>query len=93
MDFYEAELLPEDKVNALEKILSKIPRNSKLVFAVNGINNFSVINRTDVGMAMGGLGYNAAIETADIVIVTDKPSKVAEAIKVARKTHQIVSTL
>ncbi|OKH50280.1 cadmium-translocating P-type ATPase [Calothrix sp. HK-06] len=90
LDSYEAELLPEDKVNALEKILRKIPRNSKLVFVGDGINDAPVIARADVGMAMGGLGSDAAIETADVVIMTDKPSKVAEAIKVGRKTHQIV---
>ncbi|BDA75808.1 cadmium-translocating P-type ATPase (plasmid) [Calothrix sp. PCC 7716] len=90
LDSYEAELLPEDKVNALEKILRKIPKNSKLVFVGDGINDAPVIARADVGMAMGGLGSDAAIETADVVIMTDKPSKVAEAIKIGRKTHQIV---
>ncbi|MCF2151718.1 cadmium-translocating P-type ATPase [Desmonostoc muscorum LEGE 12446] len=90
LDYYEAELLPEDKVNAIEKILSKTPKNSKVAFVGDGINDAPVIARADVGMAMGGLGSDAAIETADVVIMTDKPSKVAEAIKIGRKTHQIV---
>jgi Cd2+/Zn2+-exporting ATPase len=90
LDSYEAELLPEDKVNAIEKILSKTPKNSKVAFVGDGINDAPVIARADVGMAMGGLGSDAAIETADVVIMTDRPSKVAEAIKIGRKTHQIV---
>ncbi|MBV8884922.1 MAG: HAD-IC family P-type ATPase, partial [Chroococcidiopsidaceae cyanobacterium CP_BM_RX_35] len=89
LDSYVAELLPEHKVNALEKLLSSSGKN-KVVFVGDGINDAPVIARADVGMAMGGLGSDAAIETADVVIMTDAPSKVAEAIKVGRKTHQIV---
>ncbi|MBN3874466.1 heavy metal translocating P-type ATPase [Nostoc sp. JL33] len=90
IDAYEAELLPEEKVNAIEKLLSTAGKHGKVVFVGDGINDAPVIARADVGMAMGGLGSDAAIETADIVIMTDAPSKVAEAIQIARKTRQIV---
>ncbi|MCF2148665.1 cadmium-translocating P-type ATPase [Desmonostoc muscorum LEGE 12446] len=90
IDIYEAELLPEEKVNAIEKLLSTADKHSKVAFIGDGINDAPVIARADVGIAMGGLGSDAAIETADIVIMTDAPSKVAEAIQIARKTRQIV---
>ncbi|MBD2560317.1 MULTISPECIES: heavy metal translocating P-type ATPase [Nostoc] len=90
IDSYEAELLPEEKVNAIEKLLSTAGKYAKVAFVGDGINDAPVIARADVGMAMGGLGSDAAIETADIVIMTDAPSKVAEAIQIARKTRQIV---
>lgn len=90
LDSYFAGLLPEDKVIAIEKILSKSYKDNKVVFVGDGINDAPVIARADVGMAMGGLGSDAAIETADVVIMTDAPSKVAEAIQIGRKTHQIV---
>jgi Cd2+/Zn2+-exporting ATPase len=90
LDDYVAELLPEEKVQAIEKIITHSSKDNKVVFVGDGINDAPVIARADVGMAMGGLGSDAAIETADIVIMTDAPSKVAEAIQVARKTHQIV---
>ncbi|MBD2516815.1 cadmium-translocating P-type ATPase [Nostoc sp. FACHB-973] len=90
IDIYEAELLPEEKVNAIEKLLSTTDKHSKVAFIGDGINDAPVIARADVGIAMGGLGSDAAIETADIVIMTDAPSKVAEAIQIARKTRQIV---
>jgi Zn2+/Cd2+-exporting ATPase len=90
IDSYEAELLPEEKVNAIEKLLSVVGKHGKVAFVGDGINDAPVIARADVGMAMGGLGSDAAIETADIVIMTDAPSKVAEAIQVARKTRKIV---
>ncbi|OKH36146.1 cadmium-translocating P-type ATPase [[Phormidium ambiguum] IAM M-71] len=89
LDSYIAELLPEGKVEAIEKLLSRSGK-SKVVFVGDGINDAPVIARADVGMAMGGLGSDAAIETADVVIMTDAPSKVAEAIQVAKKTRQIV---
>ncbi|MGV2828659.1 heavy metal translocating P-type ATPase [Myxosarcina sp. GI1(2024)] len=86
-----AELLPEDKVNALEKIMKTVNRtNHKVAFVGDGINDAPVIARADVGIAMGGLGSDAAIETADVVIMTDAPSKVAEAITIARRTLRIV---
>lgn len=90
IDDYEAELLPEEKVSAIEKLLSTAGKHGKVAFVGDGINDAPVIARADVGIAMGGLGSDAAIETADIVIMTDAPSKVAQAIQVARKTHKIV---
>jgi Cd2+/Zn2+-exporting ATPase len=89
LDSYRAELLPEDKVDAIEQLLRR-SQKGKVVFVGDGINDAPVIARADVGMAMGGLGSDAAIETADVVIMTDAPSKVAEAIQVARKTRAIV---
>ena len=90
LDSYAAELLPENKVSALEKIMSQAPKGSKVAFVGDGINDAPVLARADVGLAMGGLGSDAAIETADVVIMTDAPSKVALAIQIARKTHSIV---
>ena len=87
---YQAELLPEDKVTAIEKLLREVGNKGKVAFVGDGINDAPVIARADVGIAMGGLGSDAAIETADIVIMNDDPSKVAEAIAIARKTHSIV---
>ena len=87
LDSYFAGLLPEDKVGVLLLIQSG---KGKVVFVGDGINDAPVIARADVGMAMGGLGSDAAIETADVVLMTDAPSKVAEAIQVARKTRKIV---
>ena len=88
LDDYQAELLPEDKVTAIEKLLHQ--NNGKVAFVGDGINDAPVIARADVGMAMGSMGSDAAIETADVVIMTDAPSKVAEAIKIGRKTRRIV---
>ena len=90
LDTYKAELLPEDKVEAIEYYLHKSHKKSKVAFVGDGINDAPVIARADVGMAMGALGSDAAIETADVVLMNDAPSKVAEAINVARKTHSIV---
>ncbi|MBD2169448.1 cadmium-translocating P-type ATPase [Calothrix membranacea FACHB-236] len=90
IDSYEAELLPEEKVSAIEKLLSTTPKHHKVAFIGDGINDAPVIARADVGIAMGGLGSDAAIETADIVIMTDSPAKVAEAIQISRKTRSIV---
>ncbi|PSB23316.1 cadmium-translocating P-type ATPase [filamentous cyanobacterium CCP2] len=89
LDGYKAELLPEDKVDAIEQLLRR-SQKGKVIFVGDGINDAPVIARADVGMAMGGLVSDAAIETADVVIMTDAPSKVAEAIQVARKTRKIV---
>ncbi|MDZ8184266.1 MAG: heavy metal translocating P-type ATPase [Nostoc sp. ChiSLP02] len=90
IDIYEAELLPEEKVNAIEKLLNTAEKHTKVAFIGDGINDAPVIARADVGIAMGGLGSDAAIETADVVIMTDAPLKVAEAIEIARKTRRIV---
>lgn len=90
VDSFEAELLPEDKVAAIERLLQTVGKKGKVAFVGDGINDAPVIARADVGIAMGGLGSDAAIETADVVLMTDAPSKVAEAMQVARKTHTIV---
>ncbi|PSN13784.1 cadmium-translocating P-type ATPase [filamentous cyanobacterium CCT1] len=91
LDQYRAELLPEDKVAALEEFLHRARQsNGKVAFVGDGINDAPVIARADVGLAMGGLGSDAAIETADVVIMTDAPSKVAEAIQIAHRTRRIV---
>ncbi|MDB9515304.1 heavy metal translocating P-type ATPase [Kamptonema animale CS-326] len=90
LDSYLAGLLPEGKVEAIEKILAQSGKNRKVVFVGDGINDAPVIARADVGIAMGGLGSDAAIETADVVIMTDAPLKVAEAIEIATKTNNIV---
>ncbi|WP_375541594.1 heavy metal translocating P-type ATPase [Halomicronema sp. CCY15110] len=91
IDHVQAELLPEDKVAALEAILARrSDPQHKVAFVGDGINDAPVIARADVGIAMGGLGSDAAIETADVVIMIDAPSKVGEAIAIARRTHRIV---
>ncbi|MEG4809163.1 heavy metal translocating P-type ATPase [Microcoleus sp. F8-D3] len=90
LDSYVAELLPEGKVEAIEKLIGQSKKGDKIVFVGDGINDAPVLARADVGIAMGGLGSDAAIETADVVIMSDAPSKVAQAIQIARKTHNIV---
>jgi Cd2+/Zn2+-exporting ATPase len=90
MDDYEAALLPEGKINAVERILSKAEKPEKIAFIGDGINDAPALARADVGIAMGGLGSDVAIETADVVILADSPIKVAEAIDIGRKTRNIV---
>lgn len=91
IDRYQAELLPEEKLTALESLMASVnPTQHKIAFVGDGINDAPVIARADVGIAMGGLGSDAAIETADVVIMTDAPSKVAEAIAIAHRTLRIV---
>lgn len=91
IDHYQAELLPEGKVTALETWLHQArQRDRKVAFVGDGINDAPVIARADVGLAMGALGSDAAIETADVVIMTDAPTKVAEAIATAHQTRRIV---
>jgi heavy metal-(Cd/Co/Hg/Pb/Zn)-translocating P-type ATPase len=85
-----AELLPGDKVDRVEELLAVKSQRGKLVFVGDGINDAPVLARADIGVAMGGLGSDAAIEAADAVIMTDEPSKVAAAIKISRKTLRIV---
>ena len=86
----EAELLPHQKVEKLEAIMARKIGNGKTVFVGDGINDAPVLARSDIGIAMGGVGSDAAIEAADIVIMTDEISKVATALKIAHKTHAIV---
>ena len=84
---YHAELLPADKVEQISSLKSKTSDSkSKLAFVGDGINDAPVLARADVGIAMGGLGSDAAIEAADVVLMDDKPSKIAEAIRIARRT-------
>jgi len=90
LDGYHAGLLPEEKVQKLEEIQVKGNQRRKVAFVGDGINDAPVITRADVGIAMGGLGSDAAIEAADVVIMEDMPSKVAEAINIARFTRKIV---
>lgn len=89
IDKYYAELLPDDKVQHIEKLM-KESNGSKIAFIGDGVNDAPVIARADIGMAMGALGSDAAIETADVVLMTDSPSKVSEAIDIARRTRNIV---
>ena len=86
---YYYELLPEDKVEQIEKLISSDSKN-KVAFVGDGINDAPVIARADVGIAMGALGSDAAIETADVVLMTDSPMKVVTAIEVAKRTRKIV---
>ena len=88
---YHAELLPADKVAYVDELLNSKPStlNSKLAFVGDGINDAPVLARADVGIAMGGLGSDAAIEAADVVLMDDKPSKIALAIRIARRTLRI----
>ena len=90
IDSYHAELLPEEKLSAIEKLLMSSGQGHKIAFVGDGINDAPALARADVGIAMGGLGSDAAIETADIAIMTDAPSKVAEAIAIGKKTRRIV---
>lgn len=90
VDAFHAELLPEDKVRLLEDIQSATTHGGKVAFVGDGINDAPVIARADVGIAMGGLGTDAAIETADVVLMTDSPLKIVEAVQIARHTRTIV---
>ena len=85
---HHAELLPADKVAKVEELLEK--NGAKLAFVGDGINDAPVLMRADVGIAMGAMGSDAAIESADVVLMDDKPSKIAEAVRIARKTMRIV---
>ena len=90
LDNYYAELLPQDKVKKVESLMQEKSIDGKLVFIGDGINDAPVLALSDIGVAMGGLGSDAAIEAADIVIMTDESSKLANAIKISKKTMQIV---
>ncbi|WP_411682243.1 heavy metal translocating P-type ATPase [Clostridium thailandense] len=90
LDEVHAELLPDQKVKKLELLDKEKSSKGKLIFVGDGINDAPVLARADIGIAMGGVGSDAAIEAADVVIMTDEPSKIASAIKIAKKTRSIV---
>lgn len=91
IDEYRAQLLPQQKVSAVEELLAEHgDGRGKVAFVGDGINDAPVLMRADVGIAMGGMGSDAAIEAADVVLMDDKPSKIAKAIRIARKTMRIV---
>lgn len=89
IDEFRAELLPADKVSELERLLKEKPAGKTLAFVGDGINDAPVLARADLGIAMGGLGADAAIEAADVVLMDDKPSKIAVGVKIARKTLRL----
>lgn len=89
LDEFHAELLPADKVSELEKLLKNKPSGKTLAFVGDGINDAPVLARADLGIAMGGLGSDAAIEAADVVLMDDKPSKIALGVRIARKTLRL----
>ena len=86
LDGYQAELLPTEKVSGVEQFMLSKSAGKTLAFVGDGINDAPVLARADVGIAMGGLGADAAIEAADVVLMDDKPSKLVAAIKIARRT-------
>ncbi len=90
IDKFYANLLPHEKVEKVEEIMSNLTPGEKLAFAGDGINDAPVLARADIGIAMGGLGSDAAIEAADVVLMTDEPSKIADGIRISKKTIRIV---
>ncbi|WP_163654964.1 heavy metal translocating P-type ATPase [Listeria sp. PSOL-1] len=90
VDEVYSELLPQDKVTQVEKIMEQAHSREKVAFVGDGINDTPVLARSDVGIAMGGLGSDAAIEAADIVIMTDEPSRIATSINIAKRTRKVV---
>lgn len=90
LDEYHAELLPQDKVSWVEKLMTQKSSGGKLIFVGDGINDAPVLALSDIGVAMGGFGSDAAIEAADVVIMTDEPSKIANSIQISKKTMRIV---
>ena len=90
IDEFAAQLLPEDKVNEVERLLRAKREGAKLAFVGDGINDAPVLTRADVGIAMGAMGSDAAIEAADVVLMDDKPSNISRAIRLARRTMRIV---
>jgi Cd2+/Zn2+-exporting ATPase len=87
---YRAQLLPADKVSCVEELLKECTGNKRLAFVGDGINDAPVLSRADIGIAMGALGSDAAIEAADVVLMDDDPKKIAKAIKISRKCINIV---
>ena len=90
IDEVHAELLPADKVEKVEELLEKKHQKGKLAFVGDGINDAPVLSRADIGIAMGAMGSDAAIEAADIVLMDDDPLKIAKAIRISRKCLRIV---
>ncbi len=90
LDGVKSELLPADKVGAVEELLAAQPEKEKLAFVGDGINDAPVLARADIGIAMGALGSDAAIEAADVVLMDDEPGKIAKAIRISRKCLRIV---
>ena len=90
VDRVYSQLLPSDKVRKLEELIETKEHNKSVIFVGDGINDAPVLTRADIGVAMGGLGSDAAIEAADVVIMDDKPSKIVNAVSIARKTMNIV---
>lgn len=90
MDEIYSELLPQEKVEKMQTLKSKTSKDGKIVFVGDGVNDAPVLAMSDIGVSMGGLGSDAAIEASDLVLMSDEPSKLVDAIKIARKTHKIV---
>ena len=90
IDEVYAELLPGDKVAKVEELLAQKPERGKLAFVGDGINDAPVLSRADIGIAMGAMGSDAAIEAADVVLMDDDPQKIAKAIRISRKCLRIV---
>jgi len=90
LDGVYSELLPDEKVNVVDELCSNTDLKGKVAFVGDGINDAPALTRADVGIAMGKIGTDAAIEAADVVLMTDEPSKLVDAIKIAKKTHKIV---
>ena len=90
LDEVHTQLLPADKVDRVESLLKQVSSKGALAFVGDGINDAPVLSRADIGIAMGGLGSDAAIEAADVVLMDDKPSKLSDAISIARRTLSIV---
>ena len=90
MDEIYSELLPQEKVEKMQSLKSQSSKDGKIVFVGDGVNDAPVLAMSDIGVSMGGLGSDAAIEASDLVLMSDEPSKLVDAIKIARKTHKIV---
>ena len=90
LDKYYAEMMPEDKVHKVEELIATKGEGKTVAFVGDGINDAPVLSRSDVGIAMGSMGSAAAVEAADIVLMNDKPSDVALAIRIAKKTMRII---
>lgn len=90
LDQVHAQLLPQDKVDQLEQLLDQKPEGTALAYVGDGVNDAPVLSRADVGVAMGGMGSDAAIEAADVVLMDDDPAKLLTAMSIARKCRAIV---